>query len=306
MGQVTTEQWLENIQVNLLAELTKNQSALPNGFNQQRFILNCITVIRDMLKDGKTREALQKVDPASIPICLAKGAYLGLDFFNGECYAIPYGKEMQFQTDYKGEVKICKAYSRTPIKDIFAKNVRKDDFFEEEVVAGMQNVTFKPEPFSNKEIRGSFAVVLYEDGTMKYDTMSKEEIESVRDNFSKAKNSPAWVKSPGEMYKKTVLRRLCKTVDLNFDNIEQLRAYHDGADVEFKNDNILTGSQAALPDKGATVNVFEVEGEARELEPVPAGNSQTTNENEFMQFEQRYEQSYANPNDYDDNGLPWK
>ena len=46
-----------------------------------------------MMRDQKKREALSKVDPMTIPLCFLKGAILGLDFFNGECYAIPYGKE---------------------------------------------------------------------------------------------------------------------------------------------------------------------------------------------------------------------
>lgn len=37
---------------------------------------------------------------------------------------------------------------------------------------------------------------------MMYDTMSVKEIEEVRNNFSKAKNSKAWAATPGEMYKR--------------------------------------------------------------------------------------------------------
>lgn len=66
--------------------------------------------------------------------------------------------------------------------------------------------------------------MVFKDGSMLYDTMGKEEIENVRNTYSKAANSQAWVSSTGEMYKKTVLRRLCKLIDLDFDNIEQMRA----------------------------------------------------------------------------------
>ena len=114
MAQATTKDWLDGIQKGLLQQLTENKGALPKGFNQDRFILNSITVIRDMLRDSKKKKQLQEIDYTSIPICLAKGAFLGLDFFNGECYAIPYGGEMKFQTDYKGEIKLCKRYSKNP------------------------------------------------------------------------------------------------------------------------------------------------------------------------------------------------
>ncbi|MBD5504628.1 MAG: recombinase RecT [Lachnospiraceae bacterium] len=295
---MTTEQYLTNIQDGLIAELTAHKEALPPGFNRERFILNCITVIRDMLKDQKKRDNLSQVDVKSIPICLAKGAYLGLDFFNGECYAIPYDGNMQFQTDYKGEIKLCKKYSKNPIKDIFAKVVRDGDFFVEEVESGEQKVHFKPQPFSNEPMRGAFAIVVYKDGSMMYDTMSAADIENVRENYSKAKNSPAWRNSPGEMYKKTVLRRLCKLIDLDFDNIEQRRAFEDGGDVTFDNMQISgTSQQAALPDNGDPVNIMEQinreKAQRQQKQTVPAQQPIGGQyEEEFMQFEQQ--QGYGN------------
>lgn len=284
---MTTKEWLGSIQAGLLKQLTDNQKALPQGFNKDRFILNCMTVIQDMLRDSKKKDQLSKVDVTTIPICLAKGAFLGLDFFNGECYAIPYGGEMKFQTDYKGEIKLCKRYSKNKIKDIYAKVVREGDFFEESVDAGVQNVVYKPVPFSNKPLIGAFAIVVFKDGSMMYDTMGKEEIENVRKTYSKAQNSQAWVSSTGEMYKKTVLRRLCKLIDLDFDNIEQMLAYEDGGDAEFKNNMLPGNAPAALPDKGEPVDVF-AQIKPADKKPVPVGKNQSDNEEEFRRFEQQY------------------
>lgn len=313
---MTTKEWLGSIQAGLLKQLTDNQKALPQGFNKDRFILNCMTVIQDMLRDSKKKDQLSKVDVTTIPTCLAKGAFLGLDFFNGECYAIPYGGEMKFQTDYKGEIKLCKRYSKNKIKDIYAKVVREGDFFEESVDAGVQNVVYKPVPFSNKPLIGAFAIVVFKDGSMMYDTMGKEEIENVRKTYSKAQNSQAWVSSTGEMYKKTVLRRLCKLIDLDFDNIEQMLAYEDGGDAEFKNNMLPGNAPAALPDKGEPVDVF-AQIKPADKEPVPVGKSQSDNEDEFRRFEQQYggypqyEQlpvgdDFMIPDDIPDEDLPWR
>ena len=219
MAEMTEKQWLSGVQSSIIKELTTHKAALPAGFNQERFALNTVTVISEMLKDKKKKTELCKLTFESMAVCLCKAAYLGLDYFNGECYAIPYGGELNFQTDYKGEIKMCKRFSRNPIKDIFAKVVREDDFFTEEVDAGIQNVIYRPQPFSNKPMIGAFAIVVFKDGSMMYDTMSVEEIENVRNTYSKAKDSQAWKSSTGEMYKKTVLRRLCKLIDLDFDNI---------------------------------------------------------------------------------------
>lgn len=223
--------YLETIHTGLNAALEKSAEALPQDFNKARFMQNCMA----MMQDGKTD--FSKCEPRSVIRTLLKGSFLGLDFFNRECYAIPYGNQCSFQTDYKGLIKLAKKYANPPVKDIYAKLVRKGDKFEEAVFNGVQSVSFQPEPFNDGEILGAFAVCLYQDGSMIYDVMSKADIENTRQTYS-AKNSPAWNNTWGEMAKKTVLRRLCKLITLDFDSIEQVNAYSRGEDFEtdIKND----------------------------------------------------------------------
>ena len=275
-----------------MKQIEEKIKALPQGFNKDRFVLSSITLMRDMLKDEKKRKNLNEISPESIVLCLMKGAFLGLDFLNGECYAIPYSGEMNFQTDYKGEIKVCKKHSIQPIKDIFAKLVREGDTYEEMVEDGRQKLTFTPIPFSNANIVGAFAIVLYHDGSMLYESMSKDEIEKIREDYSKAKNSEAWQKSPGEMYKKTVIRRISKFIEKDFDNEEQLMAYDEGGGVEFENGLLSTSRKApaALLDKGEPDNPFtkshNTQGQRRK-EAVPV---QTVENEEFARFEQMYDQ----------------
>ena len=220
--------YLLDVYNGLESSLAKQAEALPKDLNKSRFLQNCMTVLQDGNQD------FSKCEPATVVRTLLKGAFLGLDFFNGECYAIPYGGKCNFQTDYKGEIKLAKKYAKNPIRDIYAKLVRKGDFFEEVIANGQQVINFRPMPFNSGEIIGAFAVVLYKDGSMLYDTMSVEEIEATRNAFSKAANSKAWTNSYGEMCKKTVLRRLCKLIDLDFDNAEQCQAFEDGGLMEVK------------------------------------------------------------------------
>ncbi len=222
----TSKDYLMEVHEGLVNNLEKQFAALPDGFNKQRFIQNCMTVLQDGQAD------FSKVDSKSVVRTLVKGAFLGLDFFAGECYAIPYSGKCQFQTDYKGEIKLAKKYASNPILDIYAKLVKEGDEFIEEIRDGKQYVNFKPKPFNDGEIIGAFAVCLYKDGGMVYDTMSKADIEKTRKAFSKASNSKAWMDSYGEMCKKTVLRRLCKMIDLNFDTPEQIQAFEDGGDMD--------------------------------------------------------------------------
>lgn len=218
--------------------LIEKTEALPKDFNQTRFLQNCMTVLQDV-------KGIDKADPTSIARTMLKGAFLGLDFFNKECYAIIYGGQVQFQTDYKGEIKLAKKYSINPIKDIYAKLVRSGDDFSEEIVNGNQVINFKPLPFNDSAIVGAFAVCLFADGTMIYDTMSKQEIEDTRKHYSKQADGQAWTKSTGEMYKKTVLRRLCKMIEIDFENQEQKKAFEDVSDFEIK------------PEKREVVDPFE-------------------------------------------------
>ena len=176
---------------------------------------------------------LKAINKTDLLMGLLKGAYLGLDFMNRECYLIPYGNTVQFQTDYKGECKFVKRYSIRKIKDIFAKVVREGDSFEEAVIDSIPVINFRPKPFNTADIVGAFAEVLYEDGGMDYETMSVQDIQSVRSNYSKASQSKAWKYSFDEMAKKTVLRRLCKHIETDFETAEARQAWDEGSGMNF-------------------------------------------------------------------------
>ena len=104
------------------------------------------------------------------------------------------------------------------------------------------------------------AVCLYMDGGMIYDTMSVAEIEHTRNTFSKAPNSKAWKDSYGEMCKKTVLRRLCKLIDLNFDTAEAMQAFEDGSDFNVKGEQKEPEKAVDILDVEAKEITDEVDG----------------------------------------------
>lgn len=227
----------------LQSMIAEQAGAFPKDFNETRFLQNCLAVLIDT-KD------IEKCKPMSVVRTMIKGAYLGLDFFRRECYAIPYGDALNFQTDYKGEIKLAKKYGKN-IKDIYAKLVHEGDVLEIGVSSGHQVLNFTPKPFNDGPVIGVFAVVMFNDGTTKYETMSVKDVEDVRQKYSKAAHSPAWVKSWGEMAKKTVLRRLCKLIDLDFDNQEQQKAYDEGGDADISHKPAPTVEKVDDPFKKA-------------------------------------------------------
>jgi len=244
-------QQLAKIHTNLSNFIKQKANAFPSGFNQTRFIQNALSVLQD------TPE-IDQISSKSIARTMLKGAFLGLDFFNKECYAIPYNKnigtkkdptyikELQFQTDYKGEIKLIKKYSIRPVKDVYAKIVHKGDDFEEIILDGVPTINFTPKPFNDGEIIGAFAVCLFEDGGLLYETMSTKEIEVAR-SYSKIPNGPAWTKSWGEMGKKAVERRLCKGIPKEFQSIEASEAFEDGGDAEFVDFEDVKEEPIAMP-----------------------------------------------------------
>ncbi len=230
---------LVKVHDNISNLIKANLSAMPSGFNETRFIQNAMAVLQDV-------QDIENMEPKSVARCLLKGAFLDLDFFMKECYAIPYkrniaakGKpakyvqELNFQTDYRGEKKLAKKHSLRKINDIYAKVVRKDDQFETGVKNGHQYVNFIPRSFSDAEIVGVFAVCEYADGALLVETMTTADVNGVRDNYSKKNSngefSPAWRNRWGEQAKKTVLRLLCKGIEVQFDTPEASEAFKSGS-----------------------------------------------------------------------------
>ena len=233
---------------NLRNELTNVQDALPKDFNKERFVQNALALLND-------NPNIAKYGQAQIIGGLMKGAYLGLDFYSKECYLVPYGNQLNYQTDYRGAKKLAKKYSIGPIKDIYAKLVHDGDEFEEVIVNGEQGINFKPKPFNDGKIIGAFAVCLFADGGMQYDTMSVADLENTRKS-SKAANSPAWKNFTGEMYKKTVLHRLCKHIELDFENPTQANAFMAGMKIETDTEKIV---DAEIAENANTVDFQEDE-----------------------------------------------
>lgn len=210
----------------LSAELNTQVDALPRDFNITRFVHNSIALLNG---NEVLIKFMKQYGTDQIKVGLMRGAYLGLDFMNNEAYLIPYGSTLNFMPSYKGMIKLCIKYSARPINTIYAKIVREGDEFVEEIVNGQPSITFRPKPFNKGAMVGCFAVCLYKDGGMIYEVMSKDEVEQCK-RSAKSKNSPAWG-FYSEMAKKTVLRRLAKSIPLDMDE-KTTDAMNAGLEIE--------------------------------------------------------------------------
>lgn len=233
----------------LTFKLNDVNEALPKDFNKTRFVQNFVALIND-------NPQLQKYGKSQLAACSLKGAYLGCDFFNAECYAVPYGSQLNFQLGYKGAKKICKKYAIRPIKDIYAQLIKEGDTLKHGIKDGEPFLDFVPKELNDGRIVGAFAFVLYQDGGINYDVMTLKELENTR-RQSKASNSPAWRNFTGEMYRKTVLHRLCKHIELDFENPVQNGLFRETNDADapteavevdnpFVDENVIDGEAAEV------------------------------------------------------------
>lgn len=207
-----------------ITELDNLGNSLPENFNKERFAHNAVALIND-------KPELQKFGKEQLASGLIRGALSGLDFYSGEAYLIPYNGKLQYMPSYKGVKKMAMQHSARPIKDIYAKVIREGDEFVEEIVHGEPSISFKPLFMNKGEIIGSFAVCLYQDGTMVYEVMSIDDIEACRKQ-SKAANSPAWKNFFSEMARKCAMNRLCKNITLEWDNPSQQKDFIAGMEIE--------------------------------------------------------------------------
>ena len=235
----------------LSTALAEVKDALPKDLNVARFVNNAVAVMNE---NSQLQDFAKANGTAQIKAGLIKGAYLGLDFMNKEAYLVPYGKQLNFMKSYTGAVKLCKKYSIRPLKDIYAKLVREGDDYQIEIINNEPKVTFKPKPFNNGKIQGAFAVACFEDGGIQYEEMSLAELEKVR-SCSKMKSGVVWNQWTDQMYLKSVLHRLCKRIEIDFDNAEQMQYFNEEMQIET---DVKAQAQADIEQNA---NVIDIDSE---------------------------------------------
>lgn len=162
---------------------------------------------------SKTPE-LMACDPKSIVLAAAQAFALGLEPGTalGLGYLVPYGKTCTFIPGYRGLQRL--AVQSGEVQLIQARAVYKRDAFE---VHYGTNPSVSHSPYLEGDpgdLIAVYAVAIMKSGVPAFDVMTMSEIARIRDRSKAAANGP-WISDPDEMAKKTVIRRLCKTLPLS-------------------------------------------------------------------------------------------
>lgn len=202
------------------SELDRISGALPSDFNKQRFALNFVSLIQD-------KPELQKYSKEVLATALVRSAQDNLDALNNEVYIYKgYNDKLTYTPSYKGLRKMAIEKSVRPIKDIYAKPIYEGDTVEEVFANGEARLVYKSNFMKRGKWIGVLAVCVFKDNSEIYELMDMNDINAVK---AKSRNSGAWKDFPQEMAKKSVIRRLCKQITLDFRDKQQADTF-TGAD----------------------------------------------------------------------------
>lgn len=155
--------------------------------------------------------AISGCSPESIKNTVKQAAMLGLQFGYGgntaEIYAIPYQRELKPEISYKGFETIVMRSGRYKVIKSYA--LWEGDVFHQDIDSGNHTFVYKP-CGDQKTLIGAFAYAQDIAGNVYVSHMTAERLDALEQATRKGKSmTPAWLKWPDRMYRKSVIRRLC-------------------------------------------------------------------------------------------------
>ncbi|MEC4049771.1 RecT family recombinase [Flavobacterium sp. SUN046] len=202
----------KDITTQVLAKIDAFQSngelKLPQDYNVENALKSAYIILSNP-KDN----LLAKCAPASVAEALLKMVVYGVSPIKKQCYFIPYGDKLECSISYAGNVAIAKRYGK--LKSIKGNAVFEGDTFEFEVdnVTGRRKVIKHVQTLDSigtGKIKGAYAVVELNDGTIDTEVMSINQIQQSWNQGGSKGNSPAHKNFADQMAIKTVINRACK------------------------------------------------------------------------------------------------
>jgi phage RecT family recombinase len=180
-------------------------------------------IIARAAKYWADKPEIRDVTKASFVKCVLAAAELGFCLDGRMAYAVPrkvkqpngsWKKEAVFQSDYKALIAVAKRGGL--IQDCWSRLVMPTDTVAIRETDGVTKYTFEPDLTIRRDNYeqsvGVLSVVTNKGGWYRVEYMHRDDVEAIRNQYSKATgdHSP-WNTNPGEMAKKTGLRRILKT-----------------------------------------------------------------------------------------------
>jgi recombination protein RecT len=192
------------------------KTALPRHMNADRMLRVAMTSIQ---KNPK----LLDCDPRTLVGRVMECSQLGLepDGILGHAYLLPFKNtragrmDCQLIVGYKGLIDLARRSGQ--VSSIYSRVVWDQEPFEFRM--GLEpHLSHMPKPPGQRGTKrvGVYAVAKLKDGTTQFEFLYPEEIEQIKKSSKSAKNSDSpWQSFEDEMWKKTAVRRLAKSLPLS-------------------------------------------------------------------------------------------
>lgn len=204
---------LKRQDIGTILEAMKPQiaQALPKHLTADRIIQMTVTLIHNNQK-------IAQCSVASLVGAVMQSSILGFEPVSalGQCYFVPYGKDVQFQIGYRGFIKL--AQNSKEVKNLYAEVVRAGDKFEYEL--GLEpKLRHVPNLDAEGAITHAYAVAHLMSGGYVFAVLTKKQIEGLRMRSPSQKNglSGAWSTDYDEMAKAKAIKKLAKYLPLSVD-----------------------------------------------------------------------------------------
>lgn len=215
---ITPEAVKKDITVQVLDKINlfKNSGelTLPKDYSPENALKSAYLVLSEQ-KDKAGKSVLESCTKPSIANALFSMVTWGLSPMKSQVYFIPYGDKLQISKSYLGNIAIAKRTAG--VKEVNAVLVYKNDLFN--IGVNLKTGIFEViehstslENINDAEIIGGYAVVIFNDGSVKTEIMNIKQVETSWNQGYAKGGSPAHKNFRGEMVKKTIINRALKTV----------------------------------------------------------------------------------------------
>lgn len=209
----------------------------------------------------RVNPALQKCTPHSIMGALCQAASVGLLPGNGlgQAYLIPRGGECQYQIGFQGWRELAMRSGHVSAITSRCVYVGDDFSFKWGIAPTIEHSPGAGHGIDDSQITHAYAVAIMKDGVPVVEVMTRAEIDRIRSMSQTARSaSSPWNKHFGEMARKTVIIRLCKSLP---------RTPEIGRAIEHEEQDYIETTAEPLPKAPPFEGGEQGTPEARPIEP---------------------------------------
>lgn len=195
----------------LQARVSDYRAMLPPGTSPERFVRTALIAL------AKNPYLMSPdIDRNSLFVALQEACRLGLEIGDRGMHLVPFKGKVQAIPDWKGLCTLAKRAKNGP--RLVARVVRDGDRFD--IHEGTDpKIDHQPRyDGQDRQPLGVYAVATFPDKSYDFEYMEWWEVSEIRERAlatKKNKDQTPWTTDPIEMGKKTVLKRLCKRLDIS-------------------------------------------------------------------------------------------